>query len=132
MKGLTIAYFLLYSCFVYSQKEINLISPNRNLIFTFKLTDSSPIYKVTFKGKPILDYSSIQFNFLEGGEFGKKLSIPKPKITEGDDTYELVVGKTKHVRSHYRQMIVPLEERTGLQRKINLVVRIFDDGIGFR
>src|SRR4030095_8236302 len=132
MKRLTIAYCLLISSFVYSQKEVNLVSPSRNLIFTFKLTDTSPIYKVTFKGKPILDYSAIQFNFLEGGVFGKKLSTTKPKITEGNERYELVVGKTKVVNSHYRQMIIPLEERTGLQRKINLVIRIFDDGIGFR
>ncbi len=116
----------------YSQKEVLLASPDQNIVFSFKLTDSIPLYRVTYKKIPILTYSSIQFNFLEGGAFGKNLKAGKVTITERNETYELVVGKAKKIVSHYRQLIIPLEERTGLNRKINLVVRAFDDGIGFR
>ncbi len=90
------------------------------------------MYKVFYKGKPVLDYSSFQFNFLEGGAIGRNLKTGKPIITEGNENYELVVGKAKKINSHYWQLTVPMEERTGLNRKINFIARVFDDGIGFR
>jgi alpha-glucosidase len=52
-------------------------------------------------------------------------------INDSSESYALVVGKTKKVISHYRQIVIPLGERSGLKRKINLKVRAFDDGIGF-
>ena len=129
-----IAIFLsLYLCYSASaQKEFRISSPDRNLEFAFKLTDSCPVYKVTYKKKPILNYSSIQFNFPEGGEFGKNLNAGKPLMSEGNETYELVVGKAKEVNSHYRQLTIALVEGSALNRRINLVVRVFNDGIAFR
>jgi alpha-glucosidase len=123
---------LIISTVGFSQKEIHLSSPNRSIVFTFKLNDTGLLYKVTFKEKPVLNYSSIQFNFLEGGAFGKNLKIGKPVVSEINETYELVVGKAKNINSHSRQILIPVEERAGLKRKMNLIVRAFDDGIAFR
>jgi alpha-glucosidase len=132
MKKLGLIIFIFISLAAYAQKEIHISSPDNTLRFTFKLTGTSPLYKVSYKEKPILNYSSIQFNFLEGGKFGANLKAAKPVITKGKETYELVVGKNKKVQSSYRQMIVAMEERVGLKRKINFIVRAFDDGIAFR
>jgi len=132
MKLLSFLFCFFLSATAFSQKTISISSPNQNILFSFKLSDVAPAYKVSYKDKTILDYSSIQFNFLEGGPFGRKLKFNKPIISDGGESYELVVGKTKKVSSHYRQMIVPLEEKTALKRKINLIVRVFNDGLGFR
>src|SRR6476646_10764991 len=106
----------------YSQGEVSISSPNGKLVFTFKLTDSAPVYKVSFQRTPVLNYSSIQFDFIEGGNFGRHLKVAKPVITEGREVYELVVGKNKKVNSPYRQIVIGLEEPKGLKRKLNLVV----------
>ena len=114
------------------QKEMSVASHDKNIIFTFKLTDSAPIFKVSYKNKPILNNSSLQFNFIEGGKFASHLKASKPVYTERIEPYELVVGKNKKITSQYTQMMVAMEESTGMKRKINLVVRVFDDGVGFR
>ena len=45
---------------------------------------------------------------------------------------KLVTGKTKMVHSHYHEVTIPLEEIAVPFRKINFVVRAFNDGIAFR
>ena len=132
MKTLFIIYSFLLPILARSQKEVSLSSPDRNLLYTFKLTDTAPSYKVTFKRKLIIDHSTLRFNFIEGGAFAKKLRVEKAIFSEGNDSYELVVGKAKTVSSHYRQMIVSMFEAEGLKRRINLVVRVFNDGAAFR
>ena len=115
----------------YSQKQNSVSSPHHKLVFTF-LVDSVFKYKVSYNGNSILNSSAIQFNFLEGGPFGRNVNVGKPVFTEGNESYELVVGKAAKVLSHYMQMVIPLQERSGLKRIINLQVRAFDDGIAFR
>ena len=129
-----IALFLLLGCSVpvIAQKKIELHSPDQNLVFKFRLTEKKPVYKVEYKGSILINDSKLSLSFKENGKWGQNLTMQKPKYSEVDETYELVVGKTKNVRNHYREVIIPLTERNAPQRKINLVVRVFNDGIGFR
>jgi len=89
------------------------------------------MYSVSFKGKTLVDYSSLGLNF-DNGNFSNNLKLNKPVYRDTTEDYELVVGKTKKVRSHYKEVSIPLEEITAPFRKINIVVRIFDDGLAFR
>jgi len=140
LKGRTIIYIppfilislILISICAYGQREMSVASPDKSIVFNLKMTDTAPLYKVSYKGKPILRYSGLQFNFLEGGKFPVNLKSAKPVYTQKIESYELVVGKNKKITSRYTQMVVAMEENTGLKRKINLVVRVFNDGIGFR
>ena len=140
LKGRTIIYIppfilislILISICAYGQRELSVASPDKSIVFNLKMTDTAPLYKVSYKGKPILRYSGLQFNFLEGGKFPVNLKSAKPVYTQKIESYELVVGKNKKITSRYTQMVVAMEENTGLKRKINLVVRVFNDGIGFR
>ena len=140
LKGRTIIYIppfilislILISICAYGQREMSVASPDKSIVFNLKMTDTAPLYKVSYKAKPILRYSALQFNFQEGGKFPLNLKSAKPVYTQKIESYELVVGKNKKITSRYTQMVVAMEENTGLKRKINLVVRVFNDGIGFR
>ncbi|HMH20812.1 MAG TPA: glycoside hydrolase family 97 protein [Puia sp.] len=115
-----------------AQKRIDLASPDGNIRFSFRLTDSLPCYSVAYKGKQLLDPSPLSLSF-EGAEpFGRGLAAPSPRFSEGEDKYELVVGKTSSVHDHYRQVEIPLLERRGAGRRIDLIVRVFNDGLAFR
>ena len=140
LKGRTIIYIppfilislILISICAYGQREMSVASPDKSIVFNLKMTDTAPLYKVSYKAKPILRYSALQFNFQEGGKFPLNLKSAKPVYTQKIESYELVVGKNKKITSRYTQMVVAIEENTGMKRKINLVVRVFNDGIGFR
>ncbi len=116
----------------FAQKEIRLASPDGRVVFAFKNTPNAPTYRVTFKGKPIVEPSELGLDFAETGAFGPNLNVGKPAFREADETYDLVVGKAKTVRNRFREATLPLEERNGAKRRLNLVVRAYDDGVAFR
>ena len=62
----------------------------------------------------------------------RNLAINKPVFRDTSEDYELVTGKTKQVHTHYKEVRIPLEETVAPFRKINLLVRVFDDGLAFR
>ncbi len=123
--------YSLLSSIGYAQSNINLLSPNGNLQFKFQLRKGVPSYEVSFKKQQLIGSSTIGFEF-DNGFFGKNLKINKPKYVTGNETYELIVGKTQKVYSHYREVTIPLQEKEKPSRIVNLVVRAFNDGIAFR
>ena len=129
----TLSLFLvLVAHLAYGQRNITVRSPDKNLVFKFKLTKTAPIYSVTYKGNVLIDTSELNLSFKETGNFGANLEMDKPGYREIDETYGLIVGKTKTVRNHFREVQIPLKESDGARRKVNLIVRVFDDGLGFR
>lgn len=131
-KNLPLFFLLFLTLPVIAQKSIELKSPDRNIVFSLKSTAEKTVYRVTYKGKTLIEDSELSLSFKEDGDFGANLRILKPRFREVDETYELVVGKTKSVRNQYREVFIPLAERSGAERQINLVVRAFNDGLAFR
>ncbi len=123
--------YLIIALPVIAQKKINLTSPDGNLRFSFKLFNKTMMYSVAFKGKTIIDYSSLCLQF-ETDNFETNLTMNKPVYRDTSEDYELIVGKTKQVHTHYKEVKIPLEETVTPYRKINLLVRIFNDGLAFR
>jgi alpha-glucosidase len=115
-----------------AQKNVRIASPDNHLVFTFRLINKMPQYSVSFKGKILISQSGISLSFENGGEFKNNLRINKPVIAEKEENYELVVGKTKSVNEHYREAIIPLEETVSPFRHIDVIVRVFNDGLAFR
>jgi len=117
---------------VSAQEALELKSSDGNIVFTFKLTEDAPVYQVAYKGKTLIEDSELGLSFKENGNFGENLKMLKPDFSEVDETYELFVGKASTVKDQYKEAIIPLMERSGAKRRIDLVVRAFDDGLAFR
>ncbi|MEO6845149.1 MAG: glycoside hydrolase family 97 protein [Ginsengibacter sp.] len=132
MQTLYVCFLLIMSLATFAQKKIELKSPDGNIVFRFKGTKSLPVYCVIFKGKTIIEPSSLSLSFEKGGDFGEGLKINKPIFRNGEDDYSLVVGKTKKVHDYYKEVTIPLQELSGSRRFINLIVRVFNDGLAFR
>src|SRR5687768_9843455 len=135
MKFLTPVFIWLFCIIVapgHSQKNIKLSSPDGNIQYVFGQKDKTPVYSVLFKGKTIIENSGVSLSFLETGIFKHNLKILKPAFREAVETYELIVGKAKSVKHPFKEVIIPLEEIKTPFRKINIVVRAFNDGLAFR
>ncbi|MFT3933031.1 MAG: glycoside hydrolase family 97 protein [Chitinophagaceae bacterium] len=124
--------FIFVSGFVHAQKNVRLTSPDGNISFSFQLINETPQYSVSYKGFKLVNNSPLSLSFKEGGLFKNHIRLQKPVIEDKQEQYELIVGKTKMVNDHYREAILPLHETVSPFREINIVVRIFNDGIAFR
>lgn len=132
MKKVLILCAVLF-CFMHvsAQQNLSISSPDGKLKFSLKVTPENISYEVNYKKQPLVENSSLGFNF-DSGEFGSNLKVGKVRRKSIDETYELVVGKVSTARNHCNEMVVPLQEKVSPGRLINLVVRAFNDGIAFR
>ena len=115
----------------FAQKSVQLSSPNGSISYSFKLEKQKPVYSILFHGKPLIQYSPISLQF-ETGSFGSQVMIHKPEFREGSEDYQLTTGKAKKIHSHYKEVLIPLEQSNALFSKVNIRVRAFDDGVAFR
>lgn len=117
---------------VQAGNSLRLSSPNGQLVFSFHPDDSSLSYSVTFKGKTVIGTSRLSLYFKDSGEFGNNVTVQKPVSREIDETYELVVGKTKTATNFCNELTIPMVGNDALHRQVNLVVRAYNDGLAFR
>ncbi len=115
-----------------ARKGTDVKSPDGGLLFAFRFTEGLPEYGIIYKGVEIMEWSPLSLTFEGSGLFGKGLVARRGVLTAGEDNYQLVVGKTKSVHDQYVQAVISLEEKAGLRRRVNFVVRVFNDGVAFR
>lgn len=127
--------FTLPGCFLYgqsfSQENIRVGSPDGNIIFSCKLVNSAPVYSVAYKGNILIDASALSLEF-DDGKFADHIKIRKPLLRDATEDYTLPFGKTSKVHTQYREGVLTLEETVQPFRKVDLIVRVFNDGMAIR
>ena len=113
-------------------KTITVTSPDKKITFQLSTVKNSLVYRVSYKSKLLVSDSRLSLSFKEGGEFGHDISIGQPLSRKMEEDYDLVVGRSSHIHSLSNAMIVPVTEKGGMKRQLNIEVRVFNDGAAFR
>ncbi|MEP7372166.1 MAG: glycoside hydrolase family 97 protein [Chitinophagaceae bacterium] len=114
-----------------AHKKIQIASPDGQIEFHFELVNKTPAYTVSFKGQILIRQSKLSLRF-DNGNFENDLTLNMPVYRDGSEQYELVTGKARKVNAQYKEVSLPLKETKQPFRLINVVVRVFDDGLAFR
>ncbi|WP_163537987.1 glycoside hydrolase family 97 catalytic domain-containing protein [Gracilibacillus sp. YIM 98692] len=108
-------------------------SPNGKINLGFHLTDSGePSYQLSYNDINIINPSNLGFTFKEELPLKNNFEIIKTTTDTFHETWEPVWGEKSEIKNHYNELTVYLQERETPKRKMNLIFRVFDDGIGFR
>jgi len=114
-----------------TSRPLQLRSPDGRAQVELALDDSGQAkYAVQWDGKPLLLPSPLGIQFGADNRIDRGLRIVDVRRSESDTTYEVVAGKTRQARDHYRQMDVDLADARG--RRLGVIVRAYDDGIALR
>jgi alpha-glucosidase len=106
-------------------------APGGNLAIAFRLNaQQAPEWQVLRKGTVLLDWSPLGLTFREGRM--QRFAVLDSRTRAHDETYTLVIGKTKQARDHYRELQVDLEETAPPRRRLTLLFRAYDDGAACR
>jgi alpha-glucosidase len=105
-------------------------------------------YKVTFGGKPLMDWSNLGLFLQEantpapgpggrGGSAGPRalgaaVRIQSSAASAVDDTWQSVQGKANPIRNHYNAVAVQTVETAATGRRLDIEARAYDDGVAFR
>ena len=115
---------------LFAQIKVQLSSPNASIRFELLIDPQRLEYAVFAQNQPLIEHAALGLQFREFS-FGKNLRIGKVQRRDINETYDLLVGKTKTVNNQCREATIPLYGGNP-QRQVNLVVRVYDDGVAFR
>jgi len=111
---------------------VHVSSPDGKIQVTFMLEDGVPYYAVSRSGQDIIKPSKLGFIFKDAEPLDQNLAVVESKLDSFDETWTQPWGEVKEIRNHYNELEIDLEETTGACRKMILVFRVYDDGLGFR
>jgi alpha-glucosidase len=89
-------------------------------------------FALKFKGETLLAPSPLGLVLDKGGSLSRGLKIVGTSTRTVDQTYDLVVGKTRSVRERFAETTVEFLETGGMQRRLKVIARAYDDGVAFR
>ncbi|MFW9906587.1 MAG: glycoside hydrolase family 97 protein [Candidatus Thorarchaeota archaeon] len=112
--------------------SITQTSPNDKIKITFELINTKPVYSVEFQGIQIIRPSSLGFIFKENGSMIDNFTIDNYSINSYDSWWTPIWGQHSQIRNQYNELTINLIEINGLKRTLNLIFRVYDEGIGFR
>jgi alpha-glucosidase len=108
-------------------------SPGNVLKVSVTLTDEGrPGYTVSRAGAPVITESRLGFLLTDEPKLERDFKAAGTATRSVDETWEQPWGERRYVRNHYNELQVTLVEKTAPARKLAVVFRVYDDGLGFR
>ena len=89
-------------------------------------------YAVTRKGRAVVAPSRLGFLFTDAPKFDRHLKIDRVTRARSDTRWTQPWGEWTTIRDNHTELRVRLTETDRLQRSIDVVFRLQDDGVGFR
>ncbi len=126
---------------VLSQETVT--SPDGHLKLDFEMNDSVPYYSLYRDGKPVVLPSKMGFTLEWRDDLAHAFVFKNVERSSFDEVWEPVWGEEAHIRNHYNEMLVTLEQPVGSVESMDgsthkrptvmqIRFRLYDDGLGFR
>ncbi|GAA0739900.1 glycoside hydrolase family 97 protein [Sphingomonas sp. ABOLD] len=113
-------------------QTLELVSPDgANRVVVTLDRQGVPNYTVQRRGELVLAPAPIALD-LDRDMLGWGMAVTGSEASSADTRYKIVLGKAAEGRDRYNQRIVHLQERGGAKRRMDIILRAYDDGIAFR
>lgn len=127
------AYFFVISLSIKAKAQQTETASLGKVKMTFTLDQNgTPSYDLTYNNKPVLLPSRLGFKLNVDSVFYTAFRIMRTERKSFDQTWQPVWGETKEIRNHYEELIIHLQSSHSPERLVNIICRVFEDGVGFR
>ena len=109
-------------------------SPDGRLSLQLDLDREGHIsYAVQRQGQPVIALSRLGFLLADAPKLDRGFELQGgPQASSSDETWEQPWGEQRFIRNRFNAVTVNLREDHGLQRRLELRLRAYDDGVAFR
>ncbi|MBR9921197.1 MAG: glycoside hydrolase family 97 protein [Bacteroidetes bacterium] len=135
LSALLFGALLFHSCTENStdQESMEAASPSGDVLVAFSLSaDGRPLYEVSHKGASVIKPSGLGFDFKDQPKLMNGFEVVSHAVESKEDNWEMPWGEQREVENVYNEMIVNLKETEAPNRALQLIFRVYDDGLGFR
>ena len=113
--------------------SLSVSSPSKNNTIHFFIDDKGkPAYSVFHDATSVLDTSYMAFQFKDLPDMSGSFEITNSTESSFNENWEMPWGEQAIVENNYNELRVDLQETIDPHRKMTVIFRAFDDGIGFR
>jgi len=92
----------------------------------FTDNDGRPMYAVLRQGRMVVAPSKLGFLLTDAPALERGLAITAGQPVTMDETWEQPWGERRFIRNHYNEWRVSYAETAGLQRRVDVVFRLYD------
>jgi len=129
----TLAAVLLFLNLSAQENDYNVTSPDGTIKVSFSLNaNGEPYYQVFHKDQTVIDSSYMSFDLKDAPSLSKDFKVEDAQNSTFNETWEMPWGEQLKVVNNHNELKLNLQETSKLKRKITIVYRVFNDGIGFR
>lgn len=126
--------FIVFSTIAHAERSIRINSPDGNILLR--------VWEVKGEGRLLYSVEYKDKHVIEASHLGMKLKNPEIALTNfdivsadtavNDDTWKPVWGELSTIRNNYHQLILKLKDKSGSDIQLDIIFRVFNDGVGFR
>ncbi len=145
MKKLLLSLFFLLAALGLNvtAQPVTLKSPDGQMQLAFELRDGVPYYSLDRAGQPVVLPSKMGFTLEWRDDLAHAFILKDQQYSTFDETWEPVWGEEAHIRNHYNELLVTLEQPIGSVESMDgstktkatvmqIGFRLYNDGLGFR
>ena len=112
-----------------AQTTTALMSPDKHVEVHVNLEPLT--YSISMSGKPVIAPSTLGLELMDQEPVRRWALVQEERHTV-DRTWTPVWGKTAEIRDYYTEVDLHLQEREGRQRRMDLILRAYPDGVALR
>jgi hypothetical protein len=131
-----IIFAFLSFCLIQStiaQRSFRVQSPSGVVVLNVQLdSDGSLSYMLDCKGKTAIKPSTLGMRFSSPEVALTNFNMLSVDSSSFDETWETVWGEEKRIRNNYRELILKVADKNKSAIAMNIIFRVYDDGLGFR
>lgn len=118
---------------VMADNSLTISSPNQQIQLGVVHRDNGDLmYRVFYKGKAVITPSGLGMKLNNPAVSLIKFDLQSVDSAYADETWTPVWGEQSRIRNNYKQLLLKLRDRSGSGILLQIVFRVFDDGVGFR
>lgn len=91
-----------------------------------------PEYRIQYGNKPLINASRMGIKLANDISLDSNFMVINTERKSVDENWKPVWGEVSTIRNHYEQLIVHLKQKNNMHRLMDIVFRVFADGVGFR
>lgn len=114
------------------EQNWQLQSPDQHINLTLSLSDKSLTYSVNYKNKAVIKPSALGFAFKDQPLLQAHLKADKVQNQSHNSSWQPVWGQRDTIVDHYNEISLDLSEQGDKARQMQLVFRVYNDGVAFR
>ncbi|MBN2200706.1 glycoside hydrolase family 97 protein [bacterium] len=107
-------------------------SPDGSVRVAFDLEEGRPKYRIERFGRELIQRSAMGFVLKGGRPLQGPFEIGSVHTRTFDETWVQPWGEKREIRNRYNELAVSLVEKGKNGRRMDVVFRVYEDGVGFR